>query len=179
MSQKVKENQGKVLVSTDALCEILGVSRMAIKKWSDDGCPKETRGWWCLADVLRWRGLVGTTGVKTPGQVKELTLNEKKMQFEVQLKEAQAEMAEIKNDIAKGNYIKRDEIVTTLSRYHTVLKRSLISLGKKLSSEVGVFVDSIAARRIESQIDETVYDALSQLSVEGVYEAPKEKTIKG
>lgn len=179
MSQKVREMNGKILITTDALCEILGISRVAIKKWADDGCPKEARGWWCIADVLRWRGLVGNSGIKTSNKAKELTLNEKKMHFEVLLKEAQAEMAEIKNDIAKGNYIKRDEIVSTLSRYHTVLKRSLISLGKKVSSEVGVFVDSLTARRIENQIDEIIYDALEQLAVEGIYAAPKQKTVKG
>lgn len=178
-NNKVKIIENKICLSTAALCEVLAVSRVTTKRWADEGCPKAAYGWWALADVLRWRGLVGVDGVREAEKDAELTLNQKKLFFEMKYKEAQAEAIELKNEIAQGEYIRRDEVISELTRFFVTIKRSLTGLSRKLATEIGFFVDASTGRRIERQLEEIMNDALYQLSVDGVYEAPKEKKVKG
>ncbi|MGL5327844.1 MAG: hypothetical protein ACRDD7_01160 [Peptostreptococcaceae bacterium] len=179
MANKYKEENGRLIVNTDALCNLLSISRMAVKKWADEGCPKHGRGWWDLGEVLKWKGMVGSGNLKSVKDSKEMSFKEKKMYFEMKYKEAQAENMDLKNSIAKGEYIKRDEIIQELNRFFIVLKRSLMGLSRKLVTDIGLFVDQTTARKIESQIKDIIEDALTQMSVDGVYEPPKGKKIKG
>lgn len=103
----------------------------------------------------------------------------KKLKYGAQLKQLQAEQLELKNSIARSDYLLKSEVIQELSSYFTVLKRSLSSLARKLSIEIGPLVDASTGRRIEKQLTEVINDALEQLAVEGVYEAPKERKVKG
>ena len=79
MDNKVKIINDKICLSTSAMCEIFDIDRSTLKRWGDDGCPKAARGWWPLAEVLRWRGLVSADGIKTQDDVEKLSLKEQKL----------------------------------------------------------------------------------------------------
>lgn len=178
MSSAVKEDNGKILISTSALVDVLGVSRRTLINWEEQGCPKATRGWWPLGEVLKWRGLVGNSGPKTSGQVDEASLKEQKLKFETRLKQLQSESMELKNAINQGDYIGREEIINELSRFFITLKRSLSGLSGKITTEIGSYVDSTTARSIEKMLKDTINDCLNQMSVDGVYEPKKERASK-
>ncbi|WP_195940946.1 hypothetical protein [Romboutsia sp. 1001713B170131_170501_G6] len=179
MSVKYKEEGEKLIVNTEALCALLSVTRMTVKRWADEGCPKHSRGWWDLADVLKWKGMVGTGNLKSVKDSKDMSFKEKKLYYEMKYKEAQAENMYLKNSIAKGEYLKRDEVIDELNRFFVVLKRSLMGLSRKIVTDIGLIVGQTTARKIESQIKEVIEDALSQMCINGVYEPPKSKKIKG
>ena len=84
---------------------------------------------------------------------------------------------DLKNSIAKGEYLKREEVINELNRFFIVLKRSLMGLSGKLATDIGLYVDQTTARKAESQIKDVIEDALSQMCINGVYEPPK--TRKG
>jgi len=177
--EKVKIINDKICFTTATLCEILNVKRTTLKRWADDGCPKESVGWWPIAEVLRWKGLVGADGVNSGEKREKMGYNQQKLFFEMKYKEAQAENMSFKNEIDKGVYIRRDEVTAELSRFFITLKRSIGGLSRKLANEISCFVDPTSSRRIEKQLEEVLREALYQLSVDGVYEAPKEKKVKG
>ena len=81
MAVKYKDEGGKLIINTEALCALLCVSRMAIKKWADEGCPKHSRGWWDLAEVLKWKGMVGSGNLKSVNDSKDMSFKEKKLYF--------------------------------------------------------------------------------------------------
>lgn len=168
----------KLCLSTRDMCAILGIDADTISIWAKQGCPKAKHGWWAVADVLRWKGLVGS-GVKTEAEAEEFGAIQKKLHYEAELKEAQAEAAKIKNQIVNGELIKKTEIQDELDRFFSVFKKSLTSIPRKISMEVGPFTDGPTARRIEMQVSELINDALSQIAESGVYEAPRKKYIKG
>ena len=179
MAVKYKDEGGKLIINTEALCALLCVSRMAIKKWADEGCPKHSRGWWDLAEVLKWKGMVGSGNLKSVNDSKDMSFKEKKLYFEMKYKEAQAENMDLKNSIAKGEYLKREEVINELNRFFIVLKRSLMGLSGKLATDISLYVDQTTARKAESQIKDVIEDALSQMCINGVYEPPKTKSRKG
>lgn len=176
---KFKEDNGRLIVNTETLCELLSVSRVAVKYWSDEGCPKHSRGWWDLGEVLKWKGMVGTSNTKSVSETDDMSLKEKKLFFEIKYKESQAENMELKNAISKGEYLKREDVIQELNRFFVILKRSLMGLSKKIVTDIGILLDKNVARKVESQIKEVIDDALNQMSIDGVYEPPKGKKIKG
>lgn len=43
-----------MIISTQEMAELFGVSRQAIGLWAKSGCPKQGRGRWNLKEVLPW-----------------------------------------------------------------------------------------------------------------------------
>jgi len=177
-SRRVKIIDDKVCLSTAEMGKTLGVDSDTLLYWEKRGCPKAARGYWPLADVLKWRGLVDGTGPRSTDEVEGKTQAQQKLEAEIKYKSLQAERQEIKNQISKGEYLAREEVVGELSRYFIMLKRSLTGLARKLATEVGPFVDALTARRVERHLSEVINDALEQMSIEGVYEPSRRKKKK-
>ena len=165
---------GRKCVSTSDLCELLGIDKSTLTYWARDGCPKEDHGWWCLGDVLRWRGLVGG-GIRTEAQADAITLKEQKLKADTDLKKLAAASAAIRLGELKGKYIGTEEITDTLQRFFVILKRSLLTLGRRVSVEVAAHVDPVTARRIEKMVNEVITDGLKEISIDGVYTPPRKK----
>ena len=102
----------------------------------------------------------------------------KKLKWEAELKKLQAEAAELKNEIARGEYVEKDEITAELQRFFVVLKRSMLGYSRRIAVEISPYVEPLVARRIEKMVQELTLDALEQISIDGVYEpsAKKKKT---
>ena len=165
----------KICLNTSAMSGILGVDRSTLIRWEDDGCPKAARGWWPLGELLRWRGLVSVDGVNTSEDVEKMALSQQKLYYETKYKQLQSEAVEFKNAIQRGEYITKEEITSELQRFFIVLKRSMLGYSRKIATELGSYVDSLTARRIEKMITELTIDALEQISIEGVYKPQKKK----
>lgn len=59
LTKKIIGENNRIIVNTNTLCELLGVSRTTVKNWADEGCPKHSRGWWDLKEVFEWVGIAG------------------------------------------------------------------------------------------------------------------------
>lgn len=166
---------GKICLSTASMCEVFGVTQQALSQWDDKGCPKAGRGWWSIADVLRWKGFVGVDGSRNEKDQESVSWMRKKLEAEATLKEEKAEEAAMKNAINRGEYIRKEDITAELQRFFTVLKRSMTGYSRTVATEVSGFVDVLTARRIEKMVMELTMDALEQISIDGVYEPTKKK----
>lgn len=168
-----REDDGKVLTSSNRLCSLLEISDKTLTNWKRKGLPQHSRGWWDLQQVMKWRGMIQSGD--DPAAKKSENLQQKKLVAEVAYKEAQAELTIIKTDLANGKYIDRETVEAELTRFFMVFKKSAMSLSRKLSNIVGGYVEPIEARRVEKELSDTINDALEQMSVDGVYSAKKRK----
>lgn len=176
MSEKVKAKMidGALCVATSELCEVFNVHRNTIAQWERSGMPKKARGWYSLKDTINW--VMENRGVKkTPETEEEMTLSQQKLFYEAKLKEQQADAATLKNDIAKGEYIRRDDVVSELQRFFTAFKRSMSGYSRRIAMEIAPYLDPEQVRVIEQNISDTTNAALLQLSVRGVYDAKKDQ----
>lgn len=171
--QITKMINGKLCLSTAAMTETLGISQQTLSFWESQGCPKEARGWWSIKDILEWKGVLSALGIKTEEDNNKVSWNQKKLEAEAKFKQEKAKEAEFKNDIAEGNYIRKEEITSQLQRLFTVLKRSLNGFSRRIATELAAYLDPITTRKIEKMIAEMTADALEQLSIDGVYKTPK------
>lgn len=169
-----KEIDGKICVTTQELCDQMGISRNTLTEWEDKGCPKAARGWWPIWDLLKWRGLIGS-GVKTEGDLEDMALAQQKLYYEAEYKKHQTDKVAFENAVARGEYIKKEDITAELQRFFVVLKRSMMGYSRKIATELSAFVDVMAARKIEKMISELTKDALGQFSIDGVYSPKKTK----
>lgn len=168
-----KEENGIVLVATNQLCKLLDITDKSLTNWKRQGLKQHSRGWWDLQHVLKWRGVIQSSIGQT--DTKAVNLQQKKIEAEVAFKEAQAELARIKTDIAEGKYIEKDIVETELARFFLVFKKSAMAIPRKLAGSVAGFMEPIEARRIEKDLSDMVNDALDQMSVDGVYSAKKKR----
>lgn len=169
-----KKENDKVIVSTKELTKLLEISDRTLTDWKRQGLVQHSRGWWDLQKVLKWRGEIynGDSEVS-----KSINLQQKKLEAEVAFKEAQSELTRLKTDIANGKFIEKDIVEAELSRFFLVFKKSAMALSRKLAGAIGNYLDPLEARRVEKELDDTIKDALNQMSIEGVYNARK-KTKK-
>lgn len=161
MVHKLQDGQ-RLLVSTKILCQELGVTRVTIKNWVDQGCPQEARGWYDLFAVLKWRGYIGNSKPVTESELETASLQEQKMRADIKYKEAQAELTQYKNAINAGQYLEREVVESELSRFFVVLKTGLRSLPRRIGTRLASQIDPSEARLIETEIGSTIDKTLNQ-----------------
>lgn len=175
MSEKIRTKivDDALCINTFGLCEVLNVHRNTLAQWVKAGMPKRSNGWFVLRDAIAW--VMENRGVKRRSNEsgEGMTLAQQKLYYEAELKKQQAESAELKNAISRGEYIRREEVVSELQRFLVALRRSMQGFSRKIAMEVAPYVEPEMVRVIEQQIADTTNAVLLQLSVRGVYDAKK------
>lgn len=169
--------QNKYCFSTTATCDILDVTRETLSNWANNGCPKMARGWYPIAEILRWRGMVGT-GIKTEEDVNKMSISEQKSYYEKELKKIQSEQAQYKKEMTEGKYLKRDDVIENCTQGFLVLRQSFNAICKKISIEASQYFDSTGARKFENQLKKLMDNALLQLSSDLRYDERQAPSIK-
>lgn len=162
-----------VIVSSRVAAMYFGVTVQTVTNWAKDGCPRVKYGYYDLRELLAYRER--KTGaddlIVSPDDVEKLGVRDQKVYFEKNLRAAQAELAQLKTDILRGDYLRREQAVDALKDWAVVLRRSLIGLGKAISREVASALDPAEARRFDARITDTINAALEMLAEKGFYRA--------
>ncbi|GIO08000.1 hypothetical protein J31TS6_40280 [Brevibacillus reuszeri] len=169
ISKAVKVIDGRLCLSSAAICEVLDIHRNTLQNYTKAGLPKTKTGWFDLGEVIRWRA--EREGAKGSGE--DESHAQMKLRYEAELKREQAAAATLKNAIANGEYVKRDDVVSELQRFFVTLRRSMGGFSRKVAMEIAPYVDPDQVRIIEQNITDTTNAVLLQLSVRGVYDAKK------
>lgn len=171
--EKLYFEGGHIIACTEYASKAFGVTAATLANWAAAGCPKHSYGYWdiiAVADYLREQDdmKAAAQACKDPGG---LSLSQQKMDAERQLKEANLEKVRLQNEIARGEYLRRADVVANLTELLLILKSSLQGLGAELMREVARHVEPDEERRLALLVTDTVADGLRQLSVDGVYRA--------
>ncbi|TDL58316.1 hypothetical protein E2R60_05080 [Paenibacillus dendritiformis] len=97
-----------------------------------------------------------------------------KLRYEAMLKKEQAEAATLKNEIERGEYIRREAAISDMQRFFVILRRSMAGFSRKIATEIAPYVTPEQARQIEQNVADVTNGVLRQMSVKGVYDAKKE-----
>ncbi|QLG39385.1 hypothetical protein HW560_15660 [Paenibacillus sp. E222] len=174
MENDVRMIEETLCISASYAAELFGVHRNTLAQWVKLGMPKIKNGWYPLKDCHDWvmdYKLGGDEEGDEEGEPK--TDAAKKLKHEARLKEQQAEAAALKNAVARGEYVKREVVITELQRFFTTLKRSMTGYSRRVAMEVAPFVDPETVRIVEQNIADSTTAVLQQMSVRGVYSAKK------
>ena len=168
MAEKMKIEDGDLILSTSTLCEFLGISSQMLSKYKLDGCPQLRKGWYNLRDVLEWREKEKGIGMSGDLQANQnIDLKSNKMQVEIEIKEIQRDVTDLKKRIAEGEYIERDEVVADLKRFFTSFKRAAMAIPRTIMAQADMHLEPDVARRLESQLTDTIEEILREMSKNG------------
>ena len=77
------------------------VDQRTISDWVNKGCPRDGHNY-NLKEVLKWRGVIGVADVNNT-DLENLSLQEQKLKYEIDLKKAQSELHDLKLKIERKN----------------------------------------------------------------------------
>lgn len=163
-----------VIASAEIAAKYFGVTPQTLSNWVKAGCPRYEYGYYDIKAVgeyrLRVTGQTSGPAAGDPKKPEDMTPQELKILYEQRLKAAQAEAAEIRNQLLSGKLLEREGVVRQLRDFAVILKRSLQGLGKKIAREASSALGPTEARRFDRLMTDTIDEALEQLALEGVYQ---------
>lgn len=144
------------------LAEFLEVNERTITRWVNKGCPREGNSY-NLKEVLKWKGAIGNVSLNNT-DLDNLSLQEQKLKYEIDLKKAQSELHDLKLKIEKQEYLSKDEVVQNLNDGFIAFKRACLNLENKIVMELGSYITDANRREIKSKIHSLVNSALNNIS---------------
>jgi len=161
----------RLLLNSQKIAELLVVNEATLRKWSSAGCPKEKRGWWDLAAVIKWRGrAIGVQGQAT-GEAARLVADTK-------LKEAQATLQEMKLHELTGDLIPVKLVEERVTQLFQNVQQSILGISDKIMNSIYTLYPELAidAKRT---IDHEIREALRKISQHGIYKPEPNKKVAG
>lgn len=159
-TRKCREIGGELCVSSAVLCDLLDVSPQTLSEWVTKGMPRAQYGWYPLKAVLAWRGEIRPEGIKDSA----VSLQQRKLEVEIALKEAQQELTRLKTDITNGKYLERELVSEEYRRFFVVLKRAMLAIPRRVAGIAGSYIEPVEARRLEKELSDSVNKALSSFA---------------
>lgn len=123
--------EGIVQVSTSFLEEYFNISREALRKWEQKGCPKIGRGKWDFIAVIRWHGGLDPLEISDEDSSKNLVTQ--KLKADIFLKEQQGQLAEIELRRTRGELIEVEDAKQAFGKVITNAKTLFLSLPPKVA----------------------------------------------
>ena len=157
---RTKQIDGKMCVPTSFLAEILGVTTKTLAAWAKDGCPKAERGWWPVKEVIAWR----MQGNRPGEDLEKMSLKDRKLYWEGNLKKAQTENREFENGVKRRDYIEKQVVADELTTFFVAFKQAVLLLPRKIGILASESVEMELAKEIEHEVSEVIYDALAEWS---------------
>lgn len=140
-------------VSTEELCGLFGVSKVAVHYWRKDGMPQRARGVYDLGEVIRWwRERFAERAVADAG-----TEDHDKRA----LIQAQTRKYEVETRRLEGELIPREEVATIVHGLAALYRTALEGFGPRVAGELAELGD---APRIQEALVRECRDVLAQVS---------------
>jgi hypothetical protein len=139
--------------STEELCQLFGVSKVAVHYWRKDGMPQRARGVYDLGEVIRWwRERFSERAVADAGTEDE----DKRALIQAQTRKYQVETLRL-----EGELIPREEVATIVHGLAALYRTALEGFGPRVAGELAELGD---APRIQEALVRECRDVLAQVS---------------
>lgn len=152
---------GIVTVGSERLAKMFGVTQRHIQQLTKDGvltAKKSGRGY---SYDLDENVLAYTTYIKRKVKDESLAskyniLQTEKLEVDIELKKSQRELHEFKTDVAKGLYLKVEDVEEDYKGFMTVLKKFLYAIPNRVSGYINGIVDNSTVRALEKNLQEDI-----------------------
>ena len=121
-----------LIVPTDDVVRIFGVTTKTVSEWNKAGLPKVERGMYRLKDVVKWRGLA-RLGDHDNGKESDAT---KKARAEAEYKDAKAKQEAVKLQEMLGNLVPIEMIEEQWAYTFTDIRQQLMKLPNDIRARI-------------------------------------------
>lgn len=152
--EKVQIVDGRVIAPAQTVALIFGVTVRTITDWARKGCPRVKTGWYDIGAVMEWRH----TSDNTPD-----SLEKKKQIADIRYREARADMEELKQKEAIGEYISVANIEEVLKETFIQVRTTLLGIGQKTMADIYAQYPEVAFD-VKHVIEREIERGLTQLA---------------
>ncbi len=158
-----------------SLCKICGISKTTGERKVQDGTFVSSmtigRGNKALyplrENVLRFFAKKEEK-VRAENQAEDTEeLKAKKLKAEIELKQSQGELHQLKTEIAKGNYISTEDVALDYQRFFVLFKKFAMAIPARVGGYIAGYVDPVVERGIEKDIQREICSMLRNFVVAG------------
>ncbi len=170
--------RGTIIACTKYAAAYFGVTAATLSNWVKAGCPREKHGYYDIKAVTDWNAQKEGERLVEVARTDpaKMTPSQMKVHYDALLKQAQLDSTLLKNQIAGGEYLPKADIVDNLRKFFAVFRASAMGIGHELGVFVASYVDAEGARKADKLISDRIEDALSQMSIDGVYKPGAKKS---
>lgn len=143
----------RLLLSTSRTATVMGVSAKTLGEWERAGCPKEKRGWYDMAEVVRWRREQRAPAASGSREAR-------KTEADIRYKAAKAAIAEQDLKLRTGKLIEVSVVEEGLENVFQNLKVSMMAIADHIMMETYTQFPELAPQ-IRRLIDGYVRAALN------------------
>ena len=122
-----RAENGDLLVTSKEMLVIFNIDSTTLGDWAKAGCPKHSRGYWSIKQVIRWRGM-GKRGEANYEQSNEA----KKLQADADYKAAKARQEEVRLQEMLGYLVPIEMIKDKWTMTFTEIRQTLLKLPNDL-----------------------------------------------
>ena len=161
-------------VTTGELSEILGVSLRTVQRLAQtgvleaDGVQNRNKMYDLPDAVQRYIAYVREQYEKNDDKQKSVTqLKEDKLKAEIELKQSQNELHQIKTAMMKGEYLPVEDVQADYERFFVVLKKFISAIPARISGQLAGYVEPVVMRRLEKDLQTDLSAMLRTFVVAG------------
>ena len=169
--------ESKNFCKTDVIADLFGVTVRRVQQLTQDGIIKTVstpsgNRYDINATVKAYISYLSDKAYGREKTKKESELKAEKMQAEIELKNTQNEMQQLKMDITNGKYIKVEQARSDYQQFLVILRRLLLSIPSRVAGQLNGIVDPSTVRIIENDIDADIKTTMQSFVIAGVSEEP-------
>lgn len=152
--EKVQIKDDRVIAPAQTVALIFGITPRTLTEWAKKGCPKVKTGWYDVGAVMQWRH----SSENTPD-----SLEKKKQIADIRYREARADMEEIKQKAAIGEYVAVNQIEDLLKETFAQVRTTLLAIGQKTMADIYAQYPDVAFD-VKHVIEREIERGLTQLA---------------
>ena len=148
-------------VGSERLAKMFGVTQRHIQQLTQDGvltAKKSGRGYSYNLDeaVLAYITIIKQKVKDESLASRYNILQTEKLEVDIELKKSQTELHGFKTDVAKGKYLKVEDVEEDYKDFMTVLKKFLNAIPNRVSGYINGIVDNSTVRALEKNLQEDI-----------------------
>lgn len=148
-------------VKADVVARLFGVSVRRIQQLTQEGIiPTEKHKYDLYPTIQRYIQYLSEKAYNRSNDNKETALKEQKLKAEIRLKESQAELHQLKTEIAAGKYLSLDDIMLDYGRFLTNFKKLALAIPGRVSGIIATVCEPVQAREIENDLSNEISQML-------------------
>ena len=162
------------LCTTVELAKFFGISSRTVQRLAQEGILPKSEGnrkgaklYSLMKSVQAYCSYLSGKGKAKADDNLAARLQEQKLQTEIKLKESQAELQQIKTEIAKGKYILIEDVHLEVQRFFVVFKKFAMAIPSRMGGIIAGYVEPVVVRGIEKDLQKEINDMLRTFIVAG------------
>lgn len=162
------------LHKTDVIAQLFGISVRRVQQLTQEGIIQTVkdphgggRKYELVSTIQAYTKYLSDKAYGREKTEENSKLKDDKLQAEVSLKESQAELHKLKTDIAKGEYISKEDVKLDFQRFFVVFKKFTSAIPSRIGGIISGYVEPVVARGIEKDIKNEIDNMLRAFIVAG------------